>query len=139
MDRLVIDPLIPAFQEIRFESDTFRSILARITTDALEAAASDAAHAKTPLIFELYENSSMRFDFRFLVEEILGRHSHWFEFEGGAHHQLMLRHGYGLGWSKFIASYLSGALATFSNEQPTIVIGDQFVRVELKQRTNVGT
>jgi hypothetical protein len=137
MDRLIIDPLLPAFQEIGFEADTFRSILASANTDALEGVASDVAHAKIPLVRELYENNSRRFDFRVLVEEILGRHWHWFDIEEGAHHQLMLRHRYGLRWSKFMASYLSGAQVAFSNEPPSIAIGDQFVRIELKTQGTV--
>ena len=81
-DRLLIDPLIPAFQIMQLSSGVVQSILGASNADALEAAASDVAKKNFPLIRELYKVGGTTLEFREFVTEIMGRHGGWFYVEG---------------------------------------------------------
>ena len=108
-DRMIIEPLIPAFQQIRFSTETFQSILNAANVDALETAASDIAKRNFPLVRELFAASGRPFDFREFVTKILGTYARWFYVEGddsGTQSSMVLRHSFGLKWSIFVKSYI---------------------------------
>lgn len=133
--RLMVDPLVPAFQEISFHAETFKSILAVADVDALEVAASAVALKSTPLVYELFEGTGQTLRFQEFVADILGKHGHWFNVEGNVkltHGWVTLRHEYGLKWSKFLAGYLASAHNTFSIEKLEVRLGEQFVRISFR-------
>ncbi len=132
-DRLMIDPLFPAFEELKLSGDTFRTILSAANADELEAVASEIAQKNAQLIHELYESNDRTLTSQEFITEILAKHSHWFHIEGSyesIHHSITLRHTFGLKWSIFVKSYILSAHSAFSNDKIKIEIADQFVRVE---------
>jgi hypothetical protein len=134
-ERLTIDPIFPAFQEILFATETFQSILAATNIDALEVLATETAQRHVPLIIELYESNAEHFDFWVLVADILGAHRHWFSVEGdihAIHHGVTLRHGFGRKWSRFLGAYLQSAYNILADDKLSIKVGEQFVRIEVK-------
>jgi hypothetical protein len=132
-DRVIIDPVIPAFHMIRLSSGVFQSILGTANTDALETGASDTAQRNFPLILELYAASGRILDFREFIIEIMGKSCHWFEVEGDdnrTHRGITLRHIYGLKWSKYVKAYILTAYSIISRDKIKIEITDQFIRIE---------
>jgi len=132
-DRLMIDPLFPAFEEIRLSSNTFRTILSATNADELEAVASEIGQNNAQLVHELYESNDRILTSQEFITEVLARHSNWFHIEGSygsIHHSMTLRHTFGLRWSVFVKSYVLSAHSIFSKEKVEIVIADQFVRIE---------
>ncbi len=133
-ERLLIDPLVPAFQEVTLSATAFQSILNATNADALEAAGSDIAQRDVPLMNELFESNGRTFNLQILID-ILGKHGRWFYVEGNVsltRGWLTLRHGYGFRWSKFLQAYLVTASGLLSKGTINVKIGDQFVRVSFK-------
>ena len=132
-DSLLIDPLIPAFHGMTLDSDTIESFLMSGNVDALEAALSEKAQKNVPLIFKLYEKSEIPMDFwRYLVD-ILGNYCGWFYVEWKdtvTHKWIMLRHSYGLKWSRCLRAHIVSAYSTISNDKLKVEISDQWVQVE---------
>jgi hypothetical protein len=138
-DRLMVDPLVPALQEIRMSGVLFQSIVNATSGDALELAASEMAHKNARLVRELYKSNDRPLDFQEFVKEILGGHGHWFFVEGSDvvnGNGLMLRHEYGLRWSRFVRSYLMSAYTVFSKNELKVEVDDQFVHLELPVSSN---
>jgi hypothetical protein len=132
-DRLAIDPLFPAFEEVRLSGDTFRTIVSATNADALEALASEIAQKNAQLIHELYESNDRTLTPQEFITELLAEHSHWFFVEGAykpTHRSIMLRHAFGLKWSVFVKSYIRGVYNILSKDKIEIEITDQFVRIE---------
>jgi hypothetical protein len=130
MDRLTVDPLLPAFQEIRLSSVTFQSIVNTTSIDALEVAASEMAQKNIRIVRELYASNDRVLDFKEVIA-LMGNYAHWFYIEGdnGFRGQMTLRHGYGLKWSRFVRAFLLGAYGVLSNEELSINADEQFVHV----------
>ena len=130
--RLMIDPLLPAFQDITMGVDAFRAILNSADADALEAAAADVAQRNMPLPLELYESSGHSLGFHEFVTNILARYGRWFTVEGNINKTrgwVTLRHGHGPKWSRFLKGYLVSSYSIFSKEKLNVTIADQFVRI----------
>ncbi|MDG6925480.1 MAG: hypothetical protein JRN09_02895 [Nitrososphaerota archaeon] len=135
-ERLAIDPLIPAFSEIRMTSSTFQSILNASNIDSLEATASEVAQKNVQLAFELFRSNGRTIDFEGFVTTILGRYARWFYIEGNAnlaHGSVTLRHEYGLKWSRFLKAYLVSASTILQGGKLDIKTSDQFVRLGLSK------
>jgi hypothetical protein len=133
-ERLIIDPLIPAFYEIRLAGVTFESILNATNADALESAASDMAQKNSQLVRELYESNGIALTFQEFVTDVLGKYGRWFYIEGNVNWSdggVSLRHQYGLRWSRFLRAYLQSAYGIFSENRLKIEINNQFVRISL--------
>ena len=133
-ERLNIDPLIPAFQEIRLTGVTFESILNATNIDALESAASDMAQKNFQMVRELYKSNGITLGFQEFVTDILGKYGRWFYLEGIVdwdHGWITLRHQYGLRWSRFLRAYLISAYHIVSRNKLEAEINDQFVRINL--------
>ena len=58
-ERVLVDPLIPAFHGMTLDSDIIESFLMSGKVDVLETALSEKAEKNVPLIFKLYESSDM--------------------------------------------------------------------------------
>lgn len=131
-DRLLIDPLIPAFHEVRLSSDAVQSFLVAANVDALEAASSEMAQRNFQLILKLYETNQIPLDFRRFVTDILGKYCRWFYVEGDNTQQgITLRHTYGLKWSKFVRAYILAVYGTISKEKIRVEITDKLIRIEI--------
>lgn len=132
-DRLLIDPLIPAFQSMQMSSGVVQSILGASNADALEAAASDVAKKNFPLVRELFVAARRTLDFEEFVIEVLGKHSGWFYVEGYSQTgRLVLRHSYGLKWSRYLKSFILSAYGTISRDKIEIEITDQVVKIDFR-------
>ena len=132
-ERVLVDPLIPAFHGMTLDSDIIESFLMSGKVDVLETALSEKAEKNVPLIFKLYESSDMPLDFWRYVVDILGKYCGWFYVEGNdatTHKWMMLRHSYGMKWSRCLRSYLMSAYSTISKDKLKIEISDQWVRIE---------
>ncbi len=132
-DRLMMDPLFPAFEEIRMSSDTFRTVLSAANADELEVVASKVGQKHAQLVHELYESNDRVLTFQEFITEVLARHSNWFHIEGikgSTRHSITLRHTFGLKWSVFVRGYILSASSIFSKDRIRIEVADQFVRIE---------
>lgn len=132
-DRVMIDPLFPAFEELRLSTDMFRTILSATNADVLEAVASETAQKNAQLIRELYESNDRALTLQEFITEVLASHSHWFHIEGNyksSHRSMTLRHTFGLKWSTFVRAYVSSTHDVFSKDKIKIDVADQFVRIE---------
>ncbi len=114
-------------------SNTFQTILNATNLDSLETGASDVAQKNFRLVHELYDSDGRSLTFREFVTEILANHSHWFYHEGGmvaGNRALMLRHPYGVRWSRFLKSYIVSAYGASSKNKINIEVEDQFIRID---------
>jgi hypothetical protein len=130
-DRLLIDPLVPAFHGMWLSSDAVQSFMVAANVDVLEVASSEMAQRNFPLIFKLYETNQIPLDFRKFVTDVLGKYCHWFYVEGDDNpHWITLRHAYGLKWSKYVRAYILSAYGTTSKGTIEVEITDQLIRIE---------
>ncbi|MGA2665002.1 MAG: hypothetical protein ABSF83_08670 [Nitrososphaerales archaeon] len=137
LDRLTIDPLIPAFQEMSLSSVTFQCILSAADAEALEASGSYAAQKNVPFIRELFRSYGHELSFQEFVTNVLGKHSGWFSIEGDPRLNggwMTLRHGCDMKWSRFLRAYLLTAHNAFSEENLEVKVGEQFVEINLEQQ-----
>jgi hypothetical protein len=132
-ERLLVDPLIPAFHGMKLDSDTIESFLVSANVDVLEAALSEKAQRNFPLILKLYETAEIPLDFWRFIVDILGKYCQWFYVEGRddvTHKWVMLRHSYGLKWSRCVKTFIVSAYGTSSKDKIKIEISDQWVRID---------
>lgn len=133
--RLLVDPLIPAFHGMTLDSDSIESFLMSGNVDALEAAFSEKAQRNFPLILKLYETAEVPLDFWKFIVDILGRYCQWFYVEGSdkaTRKWMMLRHSYGLKWSRCVRSYILSAYGTMSKDKIKVEISDQLIRIDFQ-------
>jgi hypothetical protein len=134
-ERLFIDPLVPAFHGSILDSSTIDAFLMSGNVDVLEAVLSENAYRNVPLIFKLYETSEMPIDFWRYIVDILGNYCGWFYVEGNdavAHKWIMLRHSYGLKWSRCLKSHIVGAYGAISKDKIQIEVSDQWIRIDFQ-------
>ncbi len=132
-DRVLIDPLVRAFREVKFSAETFQAILGGTDANTLEMSGSQIARKNFPLVFELYRNSKHPLAFREFVVEVLGKHSGWFYVEDddvGTQQWMILRHSFGRKWSLFVKSYILSAHSAISKDRIEVEIADQFIRID---------
>jgi hypothetical protein len=132
-DRLLIDPLVRAFHEVKLNEEILRSILGGTDADTLQMAGSEMARKEFPLICELYRTSGHPLAFREFLTVILGEHYGWFSEEGdgdGNQRWMTLTHPFGRKWSIFVKSYILSAYGTISKDKIQIEIADQFIRID---------
>jgi hypothetical protein len=134
-ERLLVYPLIPAFHGMTLDSDSIESFLLSANVDVLEAAFSEKTQRNIPLIFKLYETAEVPLDFWKLLVDILGRYCQWFYVEGSdksTHKWIMLRHSYGLKWSRCVRSFIVSAYGTISKDKIEVEISDQWIRINFQ-------
>jgi|HubBroStandDraft_1064217.scaffolds.fasta_scaffold101618_2 hypothetical protein len=133
--RLLVDPLIPAFKGMTLDSDSMESFLVSGNLDVLEAAFSEKAQKNFPLILKLYETKEEPLDFWRFVVEILGRYCQWFYVEGSdkaTHRWMVLRHSYGMKWSRCVRAYIVSSYGTTSKDKIRVEISDQLIRIDFQ-------
>ena len=136
-DRLLIDPLVRAFHEVKFNEEILRSILGGTDADTLQMAGSEMARKEFPLICELYRTSKRPLAFRDFLTQVLGRHYGWFSEEGngdGTQRWMTLRHSLSLKFSLFAKSYILSAYSTISKDKIQIETADQFIRIDFSPK-----
>jgi hypothetical protein len=136
--RMGFDPLIPSFDGLMLTTETFESILDTCNVDALEMRASELGKKNFMLSKTLFEAIGKQLTFLTFVSEILGKRARWFRIEGPdvdeASHELILQHKFGIRWSAFLKSYLSGAYEAVSHRRLTVDITGTFVRLKLNNQ-----
>jgi hypothetical protein len=130
--RLLIDPLVPKFHCISLDSDTMQSLLGASNVDVLETSASDLAQKNFPVVRRLYKTMNRPIGFIDFLTIVLSKSGQWFYIEGidgNTNQELVLRHPYGIKWSRYLKSYLLSSYYTISKSRLKIEIDDQFVLI----------
>jgi len=108
-ERLIIDPLIPAFPLVSLSAETLRLILSLVNEQSLADAGSELARRNCTFVRELYAANGVTLDLGKFLIDVLGKHANWFCVEGdfrGSSKRMILRHPYGPAWSTFLAAYI---------------------------------
>jgi hypothetical protein len=136
--RMGFDPLIPTFDGLILTTETFESIIDTCNVDAIEIRASELGKKHFMMSKTLFEAIGKQLTFVKFVSEILSRRARWFRIEGNdigeASHELMLQHKFGIRWSAFLKSYLSGAYEAVSHRRLTVDVTDTFAKLKLDQQ-----
>lgn len=130
-NRLLVYPLIPAFDGLWLDAEEIRSILGTGNADTLEIVGSEMAQKNFSLILTLYGANKIQLDFRKFVIDVLGTYCNWFRVEGEETQQwLTLRHQYGPKWSAYTKAYLTSAYSMISKGRLKVEITDQLIQIE---------
>lgn len=131
--RVRADPIIHAFPYIILSRRSFVPILGTSDPDSLELVASELGKRNFAFARELYGSSGTTLGFSQYLIEVLGEQAHWFETEGvnSMPERMTLRHEYGLKWSLFLKSFLTGAYEVVSHDRMKTSLTDAYVGIEL--------
>jgi hypothetical protein len=131
--RVKVDPLIRAFPFIVLSKRSFVPIVGLTNPDGLEMVGLDLGRKNFAFARELFESTGTELDFLQYTTEVLDGQAHWFETEGvnSKPERMTLRHDYGIKWSLFVKSFLTGAYEVVSRDRMKLGIADTYVSIEL--------
>jgi hypothetical protein len=129
--RLKAEPFIEAFDSAVLGKSTLGSILSATDSSSLEIAGFEQGKRNFALARELFESNGVDLSLPSYVDDILGKQARWFGVEGihARPERISLYHRYGLSWSGFLKSYLSGAFEVISRNRLEASIANDFVSI----------
>lgn len=131
--RVKADPIIRAFPYIVLSRQSFVPIIGTTNPDSLQFVALDLGKRNFAFARELYESGGMELGYSQYLTDILDEQAHWFGTEGVNNwpERITLRHEFGMKWSLFLKSFLTGAYEVVSHDRIKMDITDAYVSVEL--------
>jgi hypothetical protein len=131
--RVKADPLIRAFPFIVLSRQSFVQIIGMANPDSIEFVALDLGKRNFAFARELFESVGTDLGFSQYLTEVLDGQAHWFGTEGvnSRPERITLRHEFGIKWSLFLESFLTGAYEVVSHNRIKIGVADAYVSIEL--------
>ncbi len=131
--RVRADPLVRAFPYIVLSKRSFVPILGTADQASLEIAGVELGKKNFSFAHDLYQSMGDDMGFLRYVVDVLANQARWFETEGADKRpeKLTLHHEYGMKWSHFLGSFLTGAYEVVSNDRIKVSFANGYVSVEL--------